>query len=86
MRTFYTLYLQPNNEGDGYFVYNIDTMQMNLAFRVIRIKKKPIPMTDLMIDLINSQARREPGGVEFTNINKVDNSEDDSCNKLDSSH
>ena len=49
-------------------MYNINTMQRNLACRVIGINKKPIPMTDLMIKVINSQARREPAGVEFTNI------------------
>ena len=49
-------------------MYNIDTLQRNSACRVIRINKKPIPMTDLMIKVINSQARREPIGVEFTNI------------------
>ena len=49
-------------------MYNINTMQRNSAHRVIGINKKPIPMTDLMIKVINSQARREPVGVEFTNI------------------
>ena len=39
-----------------------------MAYRVIETNKKPIPMTDLMIDLINRQARREPAGVEFNNI------------------
>lgn len=43
-------------------------MQRNLVCRVIGVNKKPIPMTNLMIKVINSQASREPAGVEFTNI------------------
>ena len=35
MRTFATLYLRPNNEGVGHFVYNIDTMQRCSVCRVI---------------------------------------------------
>ena len=69
LRTFDALYLRPNDEGGRHFVYNINTMQRNLACRVIGVNKKPIPMTDLMIKVINSQASREPAGVEFTNIN-----------------
>ena len=69
MRIFDVLYLRPNNEEGGHFVYNIDTMQKNSVFRVIRINKKPIPMTVLMMGFTNSQAKREPAGVEFTNIN-----------------
>ena len=48
MGTFDTLYLRPNDEGGGHFVYDINTMQRNSACRIIRINKKPIPMTDLM--------------------------------------
>ena len=71
MRTFDALYLRPNDSGGGHFVYNIRTMQRSSACRVIGIDKKPIPMTDLMIKTINSQASREkaPTGVEFTDIN-----------------
>ena len=54
IRTFDTLYLRPDADGGGHFVYNIDTMQRNLACRVIGVNKKPIPMTDLMIKVINS--------------------------------
>ena len=39
MRTFEVLYLQPNDEGGGHFVYNIDTMQRISACRVIGINK-----------------------------------------------
>ena len=35
-----------------------------------RINKKPIPMTDLIIDFINKQAKKEKQGIEFSNINK----------------
>ena len=59
MRTFNALYLRPSADGGGHFVYNIDTMQMNLACRVIGSNKKPIPMTDLVVKVINSQASRE---------------------------
>ena len=68
IRTFDALYLHPNADGGGHFVYNINTLQRNLACRVIGVNKKPIPMTDLMIEVINSQESREPAGVEFTNI------------------
>ena len=72
MRTFDALYLRPNADGGGHFVYNIDTMQRNSACRVIGSNKKPIPMTDLIIKVINSQASREkaPAGVELSNIDK----------------
>ena len=70
MRTFEALYLRPNDEGSGRFEYNIKTIRRNLACRVIGTNKKPIPMTDLIIDIINQQAAREkvPDGTEFTNI------------------
>ena len=69
MRTFVALYLRPNNEGEGYFVYNIVTMQKNSVCRVIGINKKPIPMTDLIIDIINKQAKEEQQEIEFSDIN-----------------
>ena len=69
MRTFDSLYLRPKDSGGGHFVYNINTMQRASACRVIGINKKPILMTDLVIKIINSQASREPAGVEFTDIN-----------------
>ena len=59
MRTSDALYLRPNDSGGGHFVYNINTMQRTSACRVIGINKKPIPMTDLVINTINSQASRE---------------------------
>ena len=71
MRTFDALYIQPNDEGGGHFVYNIDIMQQNSACRVIGINKNPTPMTNIMIDFIDSQAKRDTAGVEFTNINTI---------------
>ena len=52
-RTFAALYLRPNDEGGGHFVYNIHTMQRCYACQVIGINKKPIPMGDNLIELIN---------------------------------
>ena len=69
MRTFAALYLCPNDERGGYFVYNIATMQRSSACRVIRINKKPIPMTDLIIDTINKQAKEDKQGIESGDIN-----------------
>ena len=69
MRTFPALYLRPNNEGGGHFVYNIHTMQRCSVCRVIGIKKKPIPMDDNVIEIINKQASKGLCGVEFVNIN-----------------
>ena len=70
MRIFDTLYLRPNDEGGGYFVYNITTIQRSSACRVIEINKKPIPMTNLIIEFINMQAKEGKQGLEFSNINK----------------
>ena len=39
MRTFDALYLRPNDDGSGHFVYNINTMQRYLACRVIGVNK-----------------------------------------------
>ena len=52
MRMFPALYLRPNDEGGGHFVYNIHTMQRCSACRFISIKK-PIPMGDNVIQTIN---------------------------------
>ena len=70
MRTLYTLYLYPNNKRRGYFVYNIATIQRSSACRVIGINEKPIPMTDLIIELINKKSKEEKQGIEYSNINK----------------
>ena len=59
MRTFSKLYIRPNDNGGGHFVYNIDTMQRCSACRVIGINKKPIPMADFIIDIINKEAPEE---------------------------
>ena len=82
MRTFEALYLRPNDEGGGHFVHNIQTMQENSTCRVIGSNKEPIPMTDLIINVINQQAAREkvPEGTEFGNIDEhttVNDYEDD---------
>ena len=68
MRGFAVLYLRPNDEGDGHFVYNIDTMQRCSVSRVIGINKKPIPMSDNVIDTINKQAKEELEGIEYADI------------------
>ena len=52
-RTFVALYLHPNDEGGGYFVYNINTMQRSSACRVVGVNKKPIPFIYLVFDTIN---------------------------------
>ena len=69
MRGFTALYLRPNDEGGGHFVYNIDTMQRCSVGRVIGINKKPIPMNDNVIATINKQAKEEAEGIEFSDIN-----------------
>ena len=68
-RTFAALYLRPNDEGGGHFVYNINTMQRSSICRVIGVNKKPIPFNDLVIDTINKQVKEEPEGIEFADIN-----------------
>ena len=69
MRSFAALYLRPNDEGGGHFVYNIDTMQRCSVGRVIGINKKPILITDIIIDTINKQAKEELKGIEYADIN-----------------
>ena len=53
IRTFSALYLHPNDEGGGHFVYNTHTMQMCSTCRVIGIKKKTSPMDNNVIETIN---------------------------------
>ena len=45
-------------------------MQRKLTCRVIGSNKKPIPMTDVIINIINQQAAREkvPDGTEYSDI------------------
>ena len=62
MSTFDTLYLRPNNEGGGNFVYNIATMQRSSVCRSIGINKKSIPMSNLIIDFINKQTKEKNKG------------------------
>ena len=69
MRSFAALYLRPNDEGGGHFVYNINTMQRCSACRVIGINKKPIPMPENVIDTINKHASEETNRIEFADIN-----------------
>ena len=69
MKTFAVLCLRPNDKKGGRSVYNIATMQRCSACRIIGINKKHIPMTDLIIDTINKQAKKESNGIEFADIN-----------------
>ena len=50
-------------------MYNIHTIQRCSACQFIGINKKPIPMGDDLIELINKQASEELCGVESANIN-----------------
>ena len=59
MRGFAALYLQPNDEGCGHFVYNIYTIQRCSVGRVIGINKKPIPMIMLLKQLTNKPRKKE---------------------------
>ena len=54
-RSFDAIYLRPNTNGSGHFVYNINTMQRNSAPRVIGYNGQPIPWSDLIIKTINAQ-------------------------------
>ena len=69
MRTFAALYLCPNDEGGGHFVYNINTMQKYSLYRVVGINKKPFLMDEHVIDTINKKAAEEIHGIKFANIN-----------------
>ena len=69
LRSFASLYLRPNDEGGGHFVYNINTMQRCSVARVVGYNKKPIPMDDNVIATINKQAKEEDEGIQFSNIN-----------------
>ena len=70
MRTFDGIYLRPNDEGGGHFVYNIMTQERNSSCRVIGgANKMPLPMTEACIKILNLGAEREktaaPDGVVF---------------------
>ena len=83
MRTHDVLYLCPNKEGGGHFVYNVNTNKKNSTCRVIGSNKKPIPMSNIIIDLINLRASKEeetPEGTVCQNMDghtTVDNYNDD---------
>ena len=68
MRSFAALCLRPTNEGGGHFVYNIATMERYSVGRIIGINKKPIQMTDNVIDTINKQAKEEIKEIEYADI------------------
>ena len=68
-RIFAALYLCPNDEGGGHFVYNINTMQRSSACRVVGLNKKTIPFDGLVIDSINKQAKEVSKGIEFAESN-----------------
>ena len=70
MRAFAALYLRPNDEGGGHFVYDIMTMQRRSVGRVVGRNKKPIPMSDNVIEAINKQAKEEDEGIQFADINQ----------------
>ena len=63
MRSFASLYLRPNDEGGGHFVYDIKTMQRRSVGRIVGRNKKPIPMNDNVIAAINKQATEEGEGI-----------------------
>ena len=70
MRTFDGIYLRPNDEGGGHFVYNIMTQERNSSCRVIgSADKMPLPMTEACIKILNIGAEQEktdaPEGVVF---------------------
>ena len=89
MRTFDALYLRPNNEGGGHFVYNNATNNTNSTCRAIGSNKKPIPMTDTIINIINLHANKEkvPEGTEYRNMDGhttvSDYNEDDDDSEFD---
>ena len=71
MQSYNSLYLRPNEEGGGHIGNNTNTMKQNSVHRVIGITKKPNPMTQIIINLINNQAKEEgqPEGIVFGHIN-----------------
>ena len=73
MQTFDGIYLCPNDEGGEHFVYNVMTQERNSACQVIgSANKKPLPMTDVMIQILNSGAAMEktnaPEGTVFATM------------------
>ena len=60
MQTFDGIYLRPNDEGGGHFVYNIMTQERNSSCRVIgSADKMPLPMTEAYIRILNIGADRK---------------------------
>ena len=85
-RTFYALYIRPNDGGTGHSVFKLSTKSM-----IITPKCKPIPMPDDVIQVVNQMGEDggSPDGIFFCNIHKkstvedmygnVDSQDDSSC-------
>ena len=48
LRTFYALYIGPNNSGTGHLIFKLSTEQILITSRV-----KPVPMSKDLIKTIN---------------------------------
>ena len=64
-RTVDALYLQPNDNGSGHWVFKLKTKEAILVVRVT-----PSPMSESIIDLVNSMGTEEGEvkGVEFRDM------------------
>ena len=64
-RTFYALYIGPNNSGTGHQVF-----KLLLKRSVTTPKCKPVPMPDNIIQVVNDMGIQEgmPSGIGFRNI------------------
>ena len=73
VRTFDALYLKPKNDGPGYWVLKIETMQPLQVHRVITA-----PISDSVIKLVNQAGKREgnPKGFFFADKNNMQKLED----------
>ena len=72
-RTFYTLYMGPNDGGTGYSVFKLSTKNM-----IITPRCKPIPMPDNVIEEVNLMGEDDgsPNEIFFCDIHKESNVED----------
>ena len=64
-RGFDALYLRPNDNGSGHFVFNIATKRVVLVPRCT-----PAPMTDTTIATVNAagKAEKQPEGISFADL------------------
>ena len=83
---FYALYIGPNNDSNGHLIYKLSTSQILVA-----IKYQSVPIPEDLIKAVNETTIVWDNHSNINNnnncihFNDENNSEDESCDELDSS-